>query len=94
MPWARPKAFHGGYAQHDIFQASRDQQDGRVGTWTFCKHLKLLRCLLEGLSNILVALSLGLEIKVLRTGSVCGGATKVKTFETALGLNQAASQAL
>ena len=32
------------------------------------------------------------EGKVLRTGSV-RGAAKVKTFETALGLNQAASQA-
>ena len=32
------------------------------------------------------------ECRFLRTGSV-GGAAKVKTFETALGLNQAASQA-
>ena len=44
MSWVRvpAQAFQGGYAQHYTFYASRDQQDGQVGTWTFCKHLRTL----------------------------------------------------
>ena len=48
----------GGYAQHRIFYASRDQQGGQVGTWTFCKHLKVLFCLFGDLSCMPVAFNL------------------------------------
>ena len=50
-----PDLSQGGYARNYIFHASRDRQDGHVGTWIIFKHLKVLRCLLEDLSGMLVA---------------------------------------
>ena len=41
-----------------MFHASRDQQDAKAGTWIFYKRLKVLGCLLEDLSDMLVAFNL------------------------------------
>ena len=56
-------------------------------------HLRVPFCLLEDLSNIIMALSLGLGRQD-HSHEFCVWCRKSQKIETALGLNQAASQAL
>ena len=48
----------GGGVNNCVFHAALGEQDGNDGTWPYCQRFKVLGCLFEDLSMMLVAFSL------------------------------------